>query len=195
VDLPDGVEAQIRLGELVYGDGTSGFEPNLTVPASSVKGEQNPAFQAAVQLARQDKFSAPSRIKLSQQAAAPLDKTCSDMPYPPAEDRVLAAFRILAVINYFFPYKQFMGEDGDAVLRQFIPRMEGAKDALDYNLTVAEMVTHIHDSHGSARSPVFQSYFGEASAPIRVRMIENSPVISSFTNAAAAKEAALKLVT
>ena len=47
VDLPDGVQAQIRLGELVYGDATSGFEPNLTVPASSAKDEQNPAFQAA----------------------------------------------------------------------------------------------------------------------------------------------------
>jgi len=193
VELPDGVRAQIRLGELVYGDGTGGFEPSLTVPGSSVKGDQNPAFQAAIQLARQAKFSPPSRVKLSQQAAAPLDKTYSDMPYPPAEYRVLAAFRIWAVINYFFPYKQLMGEDWDAVLRQFIPRMEGSKDALDYNLTVAEMVTHIHDSHGSARSPVLQSYFGDASAPIRVRLIENSPVISGFTNAAAAKEAGLEI--
>jgi C-terminal processing protease CtpA/Prc len=97
------------------------------------------------------------------------------------------------VINYFFPYKQFMGEDWDAVLRQFIPRMEGAKDALDYNLTVAEMVTHIHDSHGSARSPILQQYFGDASAPVRVRMIENFPVITGFTDAQAAKEAGLEI--
>ena len=193
VELPDGVRAQIRLGELVYGDGTSGFEPNLTVPASGLNGEQNPALQAAIQLAKAGKFSATSRAKLAERAAPLRDKTYDDMPYPPAEYRVLAAFRIWAVINYFFPYKEFMGEDWNEILRQFVPRMEGAKDALDYNLTVVEMVTHIHDSHGGARSTTLQKYFGEASVPVRVRMIEGLPVITGFTNADAAKEAGLEI--
>ena len=175
IELPDGVRAQIRLGEIVYGDGTGGFEPNLTVPISSVKGEQNPAFQAAIQLAKTGKFSPPSHARLSQRAAAQRDSTYDDMQYPSAEYRVLAAFRVWAVINYFFPYKELMGEDWDEVLRQSIPRMEGAKDALDYNLAVAEMVTHIHDSHGSVTSPVLRKYFGEASAPVRVRVIEGLP--------------------
>lgn len=193
VELPDGVRAQIRLGELVYPDGTSGFEPNLTVPASSAKAEQNPAFQAAIQLAMAGKFSPPPHVRLPGRAAAPPDNTYADMQYPPAEYRVLAAFRVWAVIDYFFSYKEFIGEDWITVLRQFIPRMEGAKDALDYNLTVAEMVTHIHDSHGSARSPVLQKYFGDASAPVRVRMIEGVPVITGFTNTEVAKDAGLEI--
>jgi C-terminal processing protease CtpA/Prc len=193
VELPDGVRAQIRLGELVYGDGTSGLQPNLTVPASGEKGEQNPALQAAIQLAKTDKFSLPSRTRLAERVAPLRDNTYDDMQYPAAEYRVLAAFRVWAVINYFFPYKEFMGEDWNETLRQFIPRLEGAKDALDYNLAVAEMVTHIHDSHGSAWSPVLQKYFGNASAPIRVRMIEGLPVITGFTNAEAAKGAGLEI--
>jgi hypothetical protein len=193
IELPDGIRAQIRLGELVYGDGTGGFEPSLTVPSSGVNGEQNPAFQAAIQLAKMSKFSPPSRAKLAERAAPLRDKTYDDMPYPPAEYRVLAAFRIWAVINYFFPYKEFIGEDWNETLRQFIPRMEGAKDALDYNLTVAEMVTHIHDSHGSVKSPVLQAYFGDASVPIRVRMIEALPMITGFTNAEAAKNAGFEI--
>ena len=106
---------------------------------------------------------------------------------------MLAAFRVWAVINYFFLYKEYMGEDWNVVLRQFIPRMEGAKDALDYNLTVAEMVTHIHDSHGSARSPVLVKYFGDASAPLRVRNILGLPVITGFTDTQAAKEAGFEI--
>jgi C-terminal processing protease CtpA/Prc len=109
------------------------------------------------------------------------------------EYRLLAVFRIWAVINYFFPYKELMGENWEAVLRQFIPRMEAAKDALDYQLTVAEMVTHIHDSHGGVQGPVLRRYFGEAGAPIRVRMIENVPVITGFTDEKAAKEAGLEI--
>ena len=193
VELTDNVRARIRLGELVYADGTSGFEPNLVVSASGVEGEQNSAFQAAIQLAKAGKFSPPSRIRLAQRAAPLRDNAFDDMQYPPSEYRVLAAFRVWAVINYFFPYKEFMGEDWDEALRQFIPRMEGAKDALDYNLAVAEMVTHIHDSHGSVRSPVLQKYFGEASAPLRVRMIEGLPVITGFTNAVAAKDAGFEI--
>lgn len=193
VELSDGVRAQIRLGELIYEDGTSGFEPNLQVSASGVAGEQNPAFQAAVQLAKTGKFSLPPRTNFAKRASALLDNPYDDMQYPSADYRVLAAFRLWAVIDYFYPYKELMGEDWDGVLRQFIPRMEGAKNALDYNLTLSEMVTHIHDSHAGLRSPVLQKYRGEASAPVRVRMIEGLPVITGFTNAEAAKAAGLEI--
>lgn len=193
VDLPDGVRAQLRLGELVYSDRTTGFQPNLTVPVSGAKGEQNPALQAALQLARTGNFTTPPRSRIVQQASPQPDETYADMEYPPVEYRLLAAFRVWAVINYFFPYKDLMGEDWDAVLRQFIPRMEGAKDALDYQLALAEMVTHIHDSHGVVRSPLLNKYFGEAGAPIRVRMIENAPLITGFTDAKAAKDAGLEI--
>jgi C-terminal processing protease CtpA/Prc len=86
-----------------------------------------------------------------------------------------------------------MGEDWNDTLRQFIPRMETAKDALEYNLAVAEMVTHIHDTHGSVASPVLRKYFGEASAPVRVRAIQGLPVVTGFTDAQVAKEAGLEI--
>ena len=193
VELPDGVRTQIRLGEMVYGDGTGGFAASLAVPASDVKGDQNPAVQAAIQLANTGKFSRPSHSKLAQRAVPLADNIYADMPYPPTEYRVLAAFRIWAVIEYFFPYMEFMGEDWNQVLRQFIPRMEAAEDALDYNLTVLEMVTHTHDSHGGASSPVLLNHFGDASLPVRVRMIEGLPVITGYTNAEAAKGAGLEI--
>jgi hypothetical protein len=193
VELSDGVRAQIRLGELVYGDGTGGFEPNMVVPASSVRGEQNPALQAALRLATSGGFSPPSHPRLPARAAPLRDNTYGGMQYPAAEHRVLAAFRIWAVINYFDPYKESIGEDWNETLRQFIPRMEGAKDALEYNLTAAEMATHIHDSHCRLKGPVIQKYLGEASAPIRVRMIEGLPVITGFTDQEAARNAGLEI--
>jgi hypothetical protein len=65
-----------------------------------------------------------------------------------------------------------MGEDWDAVLPEFIPKMEKAKDAEEYCLTVAEMVTRIHDSHGRLISPVYQAYMGAAPPPVYTRIIE-----------------------
>jgi C-terminal processing protease CtpA/Prc len=193
VHLADDVRAQIRLGELVYEDATGGFSPNLKVPPSNLTGEQNPALQAALQLAKSGKFAPPNRTRLSERMSPTRDKNYEDMQYPPPEYRVLAAFRLWAVIDYFFPYKEFIGEDWDAVLRSFIPRMEQAKDALDYNLTIAEMVTHFHDSHGFMRAPVLQKEFGDASLPIRIRMIDGLPVITGFTDADAATKAGFEI--
>jgi C-terminal processing protease CtpA/Prc len=193
VHLPDGVQAQIRLGELVYEDGTTGFAPNVNLAASSLAGEQNPAFQKALELASKGKFDPPKRSPSMQKASPSRDKPYDDMEYPPANYRVLAAIRLWSVIDYFFPYKEFMGEDWDGVLRNFIPRLEQAKDALDYNLTISEMVTHIHDSHGFVRSPFLQKQLGNASLPIRVRMIEGLPVITGFTDVTAATGAGFEI--
>ena len=71
--------------------------------------------------------------------------------------------------------------------------MEEAKDALDYNLAVLEMKAHIHDSHAGADSPILRKYFGDSSAPVRVRMIEDQPVITGFTNADAARDGGLEI--
>jgi hypothetical protein len=69
VHLTDKVRAQIRLGELVYEDGTTGFAPNLKVPPSSLTGEQNPALRAALQLAKTGKFALANRPRLSERAS------------------------------------------------------------------------------------------------------------------------------
>jgi C-terminal processing protease CtpA/Prc len=191
--LGDGLQAQIRLGELLYEDGTAGLQPDLTVPVSRVSGEQNPAFQQALALARNFKTSATPRKRIPASATTLPDKPYEEMSYPPVEYRVLAAFRIWAVINYFFPYKDLMGEDWDDVLREFISRMEKASNALEYNLAVAEMVTHIHDGHGNVRSPTLSNYFGASPAPVRVRMIERLPVITDFLNEQAARAAGAEL--
>jgi C-terminal processing protease CtpA/Prc len=193
IELTDGVRAIIRLGELVYADGSSGFSPNLTVPASNERSLKNAAFQAALQLARTGQFPPPIRTKPADRASAIRDNTYADEPYPKLEYRVLAAFRIWAVVDYFFPYKDLMGVEWNETLRQFIPRMEAAKDALDYNLTVAEMVTNVHDSHASSESQVLRDYIGEASLPLLVRMVEGLPVITGFSNAPAANEVGLKI--
>lgn len=84
------------------------------------------------------------------------------------------------MINYFFPYKDSMGEDWDAVLREFIPKMEKVGNAFEYHLAVAEMVSHIHDSHGFVYSPVLREHF-RAVPPVRVRVIEGVPVITAFS--------------
>jgi len=64
IPLSDGLEAQIHLGELLYDDGTGGFQPNVTVAASTIRGDRNPAFQTALALSRKFETSGTPRKHL-----------------------------------------------------------------------------------------------------------------------------------
>jgi C-terminal processing protease CtpA/Prc len=98
-----------------------------------------------------------------------------------------------SLVEHFYPYKELMNEDWDGVLREFIPKFEQAKDALPYSLTVAEMMTRVHDSHAYVSGETINDYFGTGYPPIRVRMIENTLLVTHFYDEAAAKKAGLEI--
>src|SRR5271170_3611482 len=88
--------------------------------------------------------------------------------YPGVEYRLLAAFKIWGVFKYFFAYRDLLDEDWDQVFLDYLPKFVAAKDAVEYNLTVAEMVTHVHDSHAGVGSKVLAEYFGVAPVPLQL---------------------------
>ena len=195
IELTEGVSVEMRLGELVYEDGTTGVQPDRVVAVSAESGEKNPAWLAAVEtLNNFGAQGATARAKpLPARAIAKPDKAYEETPYPSRELRVLAAFRIWNVIHYFYPYKDLIGEDWDAVLREFIPKMERAKDKLEYTLAVAEMVTHFHDSHGFVGSQELYGYLCPAWPPVLARVVEGVPVISTIENEEAAKPSGVQI--
>ena len=192
VPLSDGVIAEIRLGEIISEDGAGGFLPDRVIPPAQLPGEGDPALSAALELLKDFKLSETRRTLLPTHAAPMPENAYPEMAFPPLEYRLLAAFRIWTVINYFFPYKDLIEEDWDGVLAEFIPRMEQADDALSYHLAVAEMMTHIHDSHGFIFSPVLEQHFGAAWPPIRLQIIEDAPVITAILDEESAKTAGVR---
>jgi C-terminal processing protease CtpA/Prc len=100
------------------------------------------------------------------------DARYAEMKYPDLPYRLLAAFRIWSVINYFYPYKHLIG-DWDAVLHEFIPRFEDAADADAYTGAVLEMTAHVYDGHtGVSPLPAIAHFFPPASVPFQVRRVE-----------------------
>jgi len=105
--------------------------------------------------------------------------------YPPTELRILAAYKIWGVFHYFFAYRDLMDEDWDALLQQYLPRFIAAKDALEYNLAIAEWLTHAADSLATVNSPAMTNYFGEAPVGLRLRVVEKHVVITEVLDPAA----------
>lgn len=100
--------------------------------------------------------------------------------YPSKEFRLLAAFRIWSIIAYFFPYIELLDKDWNQILAEMIPEFEQASNAEEYHLTVAKMVSHLHDAHAVVSSETLSNYFGLASPPVRCRLIEDKVVVTEI---------------
>jgi C-terminal processing protease CtpA/Prc len=136
--------------------------------------------------------SSSATVRLSEPAAsappAPApDRANAESPYPAVEYRILAAYKIWAVFHYFFAYRDLMDEDWDDLLPVYLPKFIAAKDAREYNLTIAETLTHVADSHASVESKALSDYFGAAPAGLRLRLIEKQPVITQVLDPEAAQ--------
>lgn len=191
--LTDGLQAQVRLGELVYPDGTGGFQPDAVIATSKCQANGDPAFQAALRFLNAPPMHPPIRTHLPALGTPVGDRPYRETPYPSAEYRVLAVSKIWNAIRFFFAHKDLTGEDWDAVLEEYIPRVEKAHNAQEYAVTLSEMLTHIHDSHGHATCPALDEYFGPAPPPFRVRIIEGKPVVTAFLDPNASKEAGIEI--
>lgn len=116
-----------------------------------------------------------------------------DSPYPFMENedpypkmklddtgyRLLSLFRYWNIIEYYYPYKDVIGEDWDKVLLEFIPKLvHGSDDYESYLLTISELTTRIHDSHVNVTD--ISKRFGMYQIPVNFIKIDNQIVISKI---------------
>jgi C-terminal processing protease CtpA/Prc len=65
------------------------------------------------------------------------------------------------------------------VLPRYIPKFEANRDAADYQLTVRELVTEMHDSHGGVQNAnASAERLGTYLPPVVVRYVENRTVVT-----------------
>ncbi len=135
-------------------------------------------------LSVQVRLSEPVSDPVSAQAAPypdpPVDRAYSEAPYPSTEYRILAAYRLWGAMRDFFAYRDLMDDDWDQDFSEFLPKFIAAKDAREYNLAVAEAVTHLDDSNAEIASHEMDEYFGRAAPGLRLRLVEKKPLITEI---------------
>jgi len=107
----------------------------------------------------------------------------ANLPSPDAGYRLLALFRFWNIIQYWFPYRDVMGEDWDGVLREFIPVMMGPMDGDAYRLALIRLIARVHDTHANIWSDLqVQPPTGDDEAPVILRFVEGRPVVAGYSH-------------
>jgi len=111
------------------------------------------------------------------------EKSYATLKYPDAGFRLLCLYRYWNMIQYFFPYKNLIGEDWNKVLKEFIPKFINASSELEYKLAVLELISRIHDTHASIwNDKAIENYEGNYFSPLKLSFIEEKAVVVGFYN-------------
>ena len=175
---------RVRCAEILRRDGGYDFRPDLVV-ASDARAAGLEILRGARRLER------PHQAGNAGGTLPPftvVDRSYPEMSYPDRDYRLLALFRFWNVIDRFFPYKELMDQSWDKTLLEFIPKMEAARDALEYTLTVAELTARIQDSHGMIINPIYARYTGRANPAVQISFAEGLSVISLIKDPALKKK-------
>ena len=104
------------------------------------------------------------------------------MSYSDVGYRILALYRYWAMINYFFPYKDVIGQDWNNVLKKSLPEFVDVKNELDYSKAVLKLIASVNDTHANlwSGSKALNQFKGKYGAPLQAKFIEQKLVITAL---------------
>ncbi len=98
---------------------------------------------------------------------------------PDAGYRLLALFRFWNVVEYWFPYRDVIGEDWDDVLAEFVPRLATARSRDDYCLQFIALIARANDTHANLWGSLdVRPPRGEDLLPVELRFVEGRALVA-----------------
>jgi C-terminal processing protease CtpA/Prc len=113
---------------------------------------------------------------------------------PDAGYQLLGLYRFWNIIDYWFPYRDVLGEDWPNVLSQFVPRIGLAKTPEAYQRELMALIARAHDSHANLWSSLrVRPPVGTCGLPVVVRFVENQAVVANLSAGKAGSDSGLKV--
>jgi C-terminal processing protease CtpA/Prc len=172
---------------IISEDGSPGWLPGETLAFDAGSGlkvvlrKSGPLEKPAIQTGGLD--AALAWVRAPRPATEPdaaldisIQARYDDPALPQEPERVLAAFRMWGAIQYLSPYKSLMRDDWDAALREALEELPSVSTSLAYELVLAKMYSHLHDTHGFLQGPAMRSAYDGMPAFL-ARQVEGKPTI------------------
>jgi C-terminal processing protease CtpA/Prc len=118
-----------------------------------------------------------------------------NMPYPDAGFRLLALYRYWNIINYFYPNKYLTDKDWNNTLKEYITKFINAKNELEYEQAVIQIIGDIQDTHANlwGGNNQIEEWKGNYFAPVHLRFVENKLVVTDYYNPELKPETGLEI--
>jgi C-terminal processing protease CtpA/Prc len=179
--LSDSVNVNIRLSEVIYSNGNKTFSPDVVIHRNKLKTEDSLIHTAIRLFKLKTEIKSPSALQLQNTFVTGKVEGYDSLAYPSASLRLLGLMRYWSAIEYFCANKDRITKNWDSVLYEYVPKLLQAEDSLDYTLTVARLITEIHDGHGWLSSRIFSSLHAKA-PEIQLKYVEGKTIVYRIFN-------------
>ncbi len=179
IALAPGLTLRVRTGELVHPDGTFGLKAD-TVIARTKSLNDSTALQTAYTLLRA--VRAPRALHVPGVASTPalLAAEFDTTSYPVMGARVLAGFRVWSAMRSRHAHRDQYDDDADAVFSRVLPRLEAARDAMQYVVAISDLAATLDDAQSTVSGPWRETLLGTSSAPFRARVAEGRAIVTDI---------------
>lgn len=115
--------------------------------------------------------------------------------FPDAGYQLLALYRFWNAVEYWYPNRNVLDQDWNAVLAEFVPRLAGARSKDEYQLEMLALIGKVTDTHANLWSmpPQFRPPSGPCQLPVVTRFIEDQAVVTAYSEATAGPATGLKI--
>lgn len=121
------------------------------------------------------------------------ERTYKDFHTPDAGFRLLTLYRFWNMIEYWYPYRNVIGQDWNQVLADFIPKFAEANTHQKYVRQTMALVASIHDTHANLWSALSERPpIGKCFVPVKFAPVEEQPVVTGFVGDKSAKKTNLQ---
>lgn len=199
IAIGEGLFADIRVGELINADGSTGFRPDTIVPPPASTTDSAPSIRTAILIARgkiAPRTSVASGTSTSNAFANSeliASNAWTSAHYPIMGARLLAAFKMWGTLRAFHAYNELRDENVEDALQRFIPRIEAATDAYSYASAMLEYATTLNDAQAVMTSPTLEQHLGAAATPFVTRWIEGRAIVTQIASDDAGRATGLAL--
>ena len=105
-----------------------------------------------------------------------------EQPLPDPGFRLLSLFRFWNIIEYWFPYRDLIGDHWETILTEFIPQILSAETEEEYRLTMMEITARVNDTHANLWANLdLRPPRGTFNLPVILRFIEGKAVVTGFS--------------
>ena len=109
------------------------------------------------------------------------ERSYKTIEFPDAGFQLLALYRFWNIVEYWYPYRNIIGENWDQVLSDYIPKLALATSRKAYIRQLMALISEVHDNHANLWSALqLRPPAGKCHLPVQLRFIQDQPVVTGF---------------